>query len=173
LYADLERGKYPVWESLDTPDFYPGSGIIFATVTVSPRIMDTAFRITSLYQKGDYSKRIEALPDEQVKAEVMAVLRSMFPHLKIPQPLDFYFPRWLNNPLYRGSFSIWPASFVPEHQDNIRAPIRGRLWFAGEHTSRKWFGPPPYRRFYFWKSDVNFFDRIFTWRLFRGSRCRK
>lgn len=35
LYADYERGRYPVWQSLDHPDFLPGSGIIFVTVTVS------------------------------------------------------------------------------------------------------------------------------------------
>jgi polyamine oxidase len=109
-----------------------------------------------LYHKGDYSRRIEALPDEQVKAEMMAVLHSMFPHVKIPQPLDFYFPRWLSNPLSRGSYSAWPASFVPEHQDNIRAPVQGRLWFAGEHTSWKWNGHSPRQCVNFWKSDVSF-----------------
>lgn len=35
LYADRERGKYAVWQSLDHKDFLPGSGIIFVTVTVS------------------------------------------------------------------------------------------------------------------------------------------
>jgi len=35
LYADHERGRYPVWQSLDHPNFFPGSGILFVTVTVS------------------------------------------------------------------------------------------------------------------------------------------
>ena len=35
LYADSERGRYPVWQSLDHENFFPGSGIIFVTVTVS------------------------------------------------------------------------------------------------------------------------------------------
>ena len=34
LYADAERGRYPVWQSFDHPDFFPGSGILFVTVTV-------------------------------------------------------------------------------------------------------------------------------------------
>ena len=34
LYADETRGRYPVWQSLDQGGFLPGSGIIFATVTV-------------------------------------------------------------------------------------------------------------------------------------------
>lgn len=38
LYADRERGKYAVWQSLDHKDFLPGSGIIFVTVTVSSAV---------------------------------------------------------------------------------------------------------------------------------------
>jgi hypothetical protein len=34
LYADSERGRYPVWQSLDHPNFFPGSRIVFVTVTV-------------------------------------------------------------------------------------------------------------------------------------------
>ena len=34
LYADSERGRYPVWQSLDHVNFFPGSGILFVTVTV-------------------------------------------------------------------------------------------------------------------------------------------
>ena len=35
LYADAERGRYPIWQSLDHEGFFPGSGILFTTVTVS------------------------------------------------------------------------------------------------------------------------------------------
>ena len=41
--------------------------------------------------------RIETLPDAQVKAEVMAVIRSimLFPHVTtVPELLDFYVSRW-------------------------------------------------------------------------------
>lgn len=37
LYADYERGRYPVWQTLDHPSFFPNSGILVVTVTVSPR----------------------------------------------------------------------------------------------------------------------------------------
>ncbi|KDR74114.1 hypothetical protein GALMADRAFT_124393 [Galerina marginata CBS 339.88] len=121
VYADSERGRYPVWQSLDHVNFLPGSGIIFVTVT------------------GDYSVRIEALPDSQVKDEVMGVVRSMFPNVTVPEPLDFFFPRWHSNPLFRGSYSNWPPSFASQHLDNLRANV-GRLFFAGEATSRKYFG---------------------------------
>ncbi|KAG7095101.1 hypothetical protein E1B28_005888 [Marasmius oreades] len=121
LYADSERGRYPVWQSLDHENFFPGSGIIFVTVT------------------GDYSQRIERLPDSQVKEEVLGVMRQMFPNITIPEPLDFFFPRWFSDPLFRGSYSNWPPSFFSEHHDNLRANL-GRLYFSGEAMSQKYFG---------------------------------
>ncbi|KAI9461926.1 amine oxidase [Lactarius psammicola] len=118
VYADSERGRYPIWQSLDLDGFVPGSGVIFATVT------------------GDHSKRIEAMTDARVQSEVMEVLRSMFPNVTIPEPTAFLFPRWFSDPLYRGSYSTWSPSFFPQH---LRAPL-GRLWFAGEAMSEKYFG---------------------------------
>ncbi|KAA1475714.1 amine oxidase [Dentipellis sp. KUC8613] len=122
LYADRERGRYPVWQSLDIKGFFPGSGIVFVTVT------------------GDYSQRIEALPDSQVQDEVLGVLRSMYPNVTIPDPIAFHFPRWFEDPLYRGSYSNWPSSFVSDHHENLRATLQERMWFTGEAMSQKYFG---------------------------------
>ncbi|KAI9511355.1 amine oxidase [Russula earlei] len=122
LYADHKRGWYPVWQSLDMDGFFPGSGILFVTVT------------------GDFSKRIESLSDEVVKAEVLAVLHSMYPNTTIPEPDAFYFPRWQSDPLYRGSYSNWPSSFLKGHHTNLRATVERRLWFGGEATSFKYYG---------------------------------
>ncbi|KAG6828033.1 hypothetical protein H0H92_009570 [Tricholoma furcatifolium] len=121
LYADPERGRYPVWQSLDHENFLPGSKIVFVTVT------------------GDFSERIEALPSSQVKAEVLSVLQSMFPNISIPPTLDFYFPRWHSDPLFRGSYSNWPPSFVRQHHANLRVNV-DRLYFAGEATSLEYYG---------------------------------
>ena len=95
-----------------------------------------------MFCQGDYSLRIEALPDEQVQDEVLGVLRSMFPNVTIPDPVAFHFPRWASNPLYRGSYSNWPASFYAQHYDNLRARVGDRLWFAGEATSFKYYVRP-------------------------------
>ncbi|KAI0351674.1 amine oxidase [Trametes cingulata] len=123
FWFDTEASAlYPVWQSLDHENFFPGSGIIFVTVT------------------GDYSQRIEALSDAQVQEEVMGVLHTMFPNVTIPEPLAFHFPRWHSDPLFRGSYSNWPASFFSEHHENLRANVGERLWFAGEATSQKYFG---------------------------------
>ncbi|KIY71848.1 amine oxidase [Cylindrobasidium torrendii FP15055 ss-10] len=121
MYADTERGRYPIWQSLDHPNFLPGSGILFVTVT------------------GDFSIRIESLPDEVVKAEVLEVLATMYPETSIPEPTDFFFYRWNLDPLYRGSYSNWPPSFLVEHHGNLRANVE-RLYFAGEATSKHSYG---------------------------------
>lgn len=122
VYADPERGRYPVWQSLDHPKFFPGSGILFVTVT------------------GDFALRCNLMTDDQVREEVVGVLRSMYPNVTIPEPIAFHYPRWSMDPLFRGSYSNWPPSFVNGHAEDLRAPVGERLWFAGEATSLKYFG---------------------------------
>ncbi|KAH9856077.1 amine oxidase [Lenzites betulinus] len=122
LYADHERGRYPIWHSLDHPGLLPGSGIIVTTVT------------------GDFSRRVESMTDAAVQQEVLSVLTTMYPNVTIPDPVDFHFQKWYSDPLFRGSYSNWPANFLSEHQVNLRANVGERLWFAGEATSKKHFG---------------------------------
>ncbi|KIK34778.1 hypothetical protein CY34DRAFT_812689 [Suillus luteus UH-Slu-Lm8-n1] len=122
IYADMERGRYPIWQSLDHVKFFPGSGLVFVTVT------------------GDFSLRIEGMQDSDVQEEVMEVLRAMYPNTTVPDPVAFHFKRWHADPLFRGSYSNWPPSFLPGHSENLRATVDKRLWFAGEATSLKYFG---------------------------------
>jgi len=122
LYADpISRGYFPIWQSLSTPGFFPGSNILFVTVV------------------NRESYRVEKQTDEETKAEVMAVLRSMFPHIKVPDPIYFQYPRWTETPWAYGSFSNWPPGTTLEMHQNLRSNV-GRLWFAGEHTSAISFG---------------------------------
>ncbi|KIN94123.1 hypothetical protein M404DRAFT_1008573 [Pisolithus tinctorius Marx 270] len=120
LYADLQRGRFPVWQSLDHPDFFPGSGVISVTVT------------------GDQSPYVEQMNTTQLQNEVMEVLRTMYPDA--PDPVDIHIPTWGTNALYRGAYSNWGASFVPGHVENLGANVDNHLWFAGEATSLKYFG---------------------------------
>ena len=62
--------------------------------TYSLSSLHLSIPLTRRRQKGDYSLRIEALPDSQVQAEVLGVLRSMYPNITIPDPVAFHFPRW-------------------------------------------------------------------------------
>ena len=122
LYADPdERGYYPIWQSLDTPGFLPGSGIFFVTVV------------------QDQSYKAEAQSAEKTKDEVMAVLRDMFGAENVPDPVDFMYPRWSLEPWAYGSYSNWPPAYTLEMHQNLRASV-GRLWFAGEATSAEYYG---------------------------------
>lgn len=77
LYADqIERGWYPIFQSLSGPGFLEGSNIIFVTTT------------------GPQSYLVENQSDEETKGQIMEVLRAMFPDKNIPEPLDFMYPRW-------------------------------------------------------------------------------
>ncbi|TVY80942.1 Polyamine oxidase [Lachnellula suecica] len=81
LYADpIERGWYPVFQSLSAPGFLEGSGIFFVTVVYAQ------------------SYRAEQQSDDATKAEVLAVLRSMYGADNVPEPLDFMYPRWSTEP---------------------------------------------------------------------------
>lgn len=122
LYADpIERGRYPVWQSLSGPGFLENSGILFVTVV------------------DEQSYRIEKQSDEETLAEVMAVLRTMYPSVEIPEPIDFMYPRWSLEPWAFGSYSNWPPETSLEDHQKLRANL-GRLWFAGEATSTEYFG---------------------------------
>ncbi|KAF3036521.1 hypothetical protein E8E11_000239 [Didymella keratinophila] len=122
LYAHpTTRGYYPQFQSLSTEGFFPGSNILFATVV------------------DEQSARIEAQDDETTKAELMEVLRQMFPDVDVPDPIDFMYPRWGLNPWTYGSYSNWPAGTTLEMHQNLRANV-DRLYFAGEHTSAEYFG---------------------------------
>ena len=122
LYGDpVERGYYPVFQSLDGPGFLPGSGILFVTVI------------------QEQSYRVESQPDDQTKKEVLAVLRRMYGADNVPEPTAFMYPRWSLEPWAYGSYSNWPPGTTLEMHQNLRANV-GRLWFAGEATSAQYYG---------------------------------
>ena len=69
----------------------------------------------------------------------MSVLRAMYGP-DIPDPEQILFKRWHSDPLFRGSYSNWGTSYPPAMFDDLRAPLEGRLWFAGEATSYEFYG---------------------------------
>ncbi|KAL3417463.1 N1-acetylpolyamine oxidase [Phlyctema vagabunda] len=121
LYASKERGYYPVFQSLDNVDFFPGSGIFFVTVVTEQSLI------------------VDQQSDEETLAQIMAVLRTMYPNTTIPDPIDFMYPRWSTTPWSYGSFSNWPPGLTLEGHQNLRAPV-GRVHFAGEATSAEFYG---------------------------------
>ncbi|EJT96963.1 amine oxidase [Dacryopinax primogenitus] len=122
LYASPRRGYYAQFQSLDVPGFLEGSRILFTTLT------------------DEESVRVEGMRDEEVKQEVLEVLREMYGAENVSECTAFYFHRWHANPYTRGSYSNWPASYLPAAQTNLRAALSARLLFAGEATSYEYLG---------------------------------
>ena len=46
--------------------------------------------------------------DEEVKVEVMAVLKNMFGH-DVPEAEEILIPRFNSDPFFQGSYSDWPV----------------------------------------------------------------
>jgi polyamine oxidase len=69
------------------------------------------------------SRRIEQQSDNQTKAEIMDVLRKMFPGKDVPDATDILVPRWWSDRLYKGSFSNWPIGVNRHEYDQLRVRI--------------------------------------------------
>uniref|UniRef100_A0A0E0CCJ2 Amine oxidase domain-containing protein n=1 Tax=Oryza meridionalis TaxID=40149 RepID=A0A0E0CCJ2_9ORYZ len=119
LYASTRRGYYGVWQEFEKQ--YPDANVLLVTVT------------------DEESRRIEQQPDSQTKAEIMEVVRSMFPDEDVPDATDILVPRWWSDRFFRGSFSNWPIGVSRYEYDQLRAPV-GRVYFTGEHTSERYNG---------------------------------
>lgn len=77
LYADpLERGRYPLFQSLNAKGFAEGSNILFGTVT------------------GEQAWRVERQTDDETMEQMVEVLQTMFPNKTVPNPTAFTYPRW-------------------------------------------------------------------------------
>ncbi|XP_002981437.2 polyamine oxidase [Selaginella moellendorffii] len=118
IYCDERRGYYSTWQHLAKE--FPGKNMIFVTVT------------------DEESRRIEQLPDKEIKAEIMSVLRKMFGP-NIPEIEEMLVPRWGSMKYFKGSYSNWPIGVSDSEFEAIQAPVE-TLYFAGEHTSQKYSG---------------------------------
>lgn len=125
VWADPDRRGYmSVWQNLNAPGFFPkgtSTNIFFVTLT------------------QDWSYAAESMTDKEVQDEMMVVLKKMYGD-DIPEPTEIMFPRWHSNPLFRGSYSNWPIGELDQHHANMKAPIKNRLFFAGEALSTEYYG---------------------------------
>jgi monoamine oxidase len=81
---------------------------------------------------GRYSKQIADLPDQEVEANVMRVLRSMYGP-QIPSPTRLIRTHWERDPFAFGSYVHIPRGAERSDMDILAEPV-GRLHFAGEAT---------------------------------------
>ena len=66
------------------------------------------------------SRRIEQQSDNQTKAEIMEVLRKMFPGEDVPDATDILVPRWWSDRFYKGTYANWPVGVSRYEVDQLR-----------------------------------------------------
>ena len=84
------------------------------------------------------SRRIEQQPDSETLEEIMGVLKNMFGK-DVPTAESIYVPRWVADPLFKGSYSNWPVGAEPIVFQQLQAPVQN-IHFTGEHTSHLYSG---------------------------------
>ncbi|GAB4210814.1 MAG: FAD-dependent oxidoreductase [Roseiflexaceae bacterium] len=87
------------------------------------------------FNAGGVARRFEELRDEQVVDSALAVLRRIY-GARIPDPQGYLLTRWAADPFARGSYSFLAPGATPRDYDTLAESVAGRLFFAGEATSR-------------------------------------
>jgi monoamine oxidase len=88
---------------------------------------------------GNYALLMENQSTNQIGADIMSVLRKMYGN-SIPNYTQIAVSRWTNDVFARGSYSYMNVGATGEDFDAFVAPVENKLFFAGEHTSRKYYG---------------------------------
>lgn len=119
LYASEERGRFPL-----VIDFTRDAG---------------APTLALLHGGTRAREQLDARDDEELVADALAVLASLFER-SIPDPVASHVTRWRSDPWSRGSYSFAALGQSMEDFDRVAAPVADRVLFAGEATSRPYFG---------------------------------
>ncbi|HWB00374.1 MAG TPA: FAD-dependent oxidoreductase, partial [Pirellulales bacterium] len=90
------------------------------------------------FTAATFARRTEKKTDQEIVAGMIAALRSMFGGRKVPDPLDVRITRWASDPFSYGSYSFMKTGSTPEDYEHLAEPVDNRLFFAGEHTSRRY-----------------------------------
>ncbi|MFQ3661278.1 MAG: FAD-dependent oxidoreductase [Chloroflexaceae bacterium] len=112
-YIAGRKGEWAEWLNLA---FYTGAPVLLA------------------FNAAAYGRASEALPDAAFVAAGLETLRTIYGP-RIPEPTGFVRTRWAADPFARGSYSYLPPGATPADRQALAAPLNGRLFFAGEHTS--------------------------------------
>ncbi len=83
---------------------------------------------------GKFARLLELLPDDEVQARAMKVLRKIFGD-DIPDPLGIRYSRWGKDPFAGGCYSYVPLGATSNDFEALSEPI-SPLFFAGEATNR-------------------------------------
>ena len=110
----------------------------FLKAWVNLAAYNSSWKTLVLSAIGAQSSNIESQTDSENQNTVMEMLKEIFGD--VPDPVNFYVPRWGADQNFYGAYSFWPVDFEKEDHEHIRSNVRGRIFFAGEATSENFFG---------------------------------
>ncbi len=113
-----EKGKYPYF--LNAKKFVPVNGLM-------------------TFGFGLYGLTIEQKSDEEVKNDVLDVLRKVYGN-DVTEPAGIVISRWSSDPFAYGSYSFANVESSPDFFDDWQNPVESKLFFAGEHTTNDYRG---------------------------------
>lgn len=91
------------------------------------------------FNSGQRGEALESMTDEQIVESAMATLRTIYGDA-IPDPTSHQITRWKSDPYTKGSYSYNKVGSTPQMRDTLADGLENRLFFAGEATSRYYFG---------------------------------
>lgn len=113
-YVNAARGEWCAWLNLYR---YTGQPVLVG------------------FNAGGFGEQLETLSDQATIASAMKVLRTIY-GATIPDPTGVRITRWKSDAFARGSYSHVPPGASSKDYDALAASVDGRLFFAGEATSR-------------------------------------
>lgn len=114
--ADKVRGRYPVVQPLSHFKDIPDDA-----------------NILQLWLASDKADIASVQPINEIKQEVLQVLKETYPNAKIPEPIDIMVTNWKTDPLFGGAVSSKPIGITDEDYIHLADPV-GQLFFSGEAT---------------------------------------
>ena len=93
--------------------------------------------VLSCWTVAEFAAALENLSPAAATAQMMTRLRTIFGNA-IPDPIGVARSGWIDSPYTGGAYTYWAPGSSPADQRALQRDVGGRLFFAGEHTSRKY-----------------------------------
>lgn len=85
------------------------------------------------FNAAEYGLETESMSDEDIVAEAMTVLRTMW-GTDIPEPTNQVITRWNSDPFARGAYSFIKVGSTIADRATLAKSVSDRVFFAGEAT---------------------------------------
>lgn len=96
--------------------------------------------IVLAFNFGSTAERLENATDDTIEEQMMEALRKTYPNSTIPDPVKIIRTSWAHDPLSFGAYSFIPITGSVSDMDELAKPIDDKLFFAGEATSKRYYG---------------------------------